>query len=345
MTSLGLSTFTDMVSLVGRLVNDPSTGRQTQIKDAINAAYHWAATNRQWDQLLAADETGRRALGDSNLKTLEASESEAPMPWGATRLKSLFYQDSHQRPIELIETAELYERAGGDLSVTGRPLYAAVIGKTAQYARLPASEAMKFDSDVSNANEVVRVEYTGSTGHVGRAGTFEDLTTGDWTSMVTSSGSQLAGWPITRISIPSTFEGDFRAYRNNGTTKLVEIKADEIPNTNPSSTYVIADRMLLRFWPVPDADYGLTVVYYRLPRRLTEDEDQPEVPVADFLAYRAAAAISRIKGDHQSAQQFDAEAMAAWSGSATEGTPRGNVTVRPARGGLLGGAGVSNWKP
>ena len=339
MTSMGMMTFTQMVTAVGRLVNDPSTGRQVQIKDALNSAYMFAASTMEWDQLLVADETGLRKRGDSTLLTFESGEAEAPMPWGAQSIRSLQYQSISTSAVEMVTPGELFERAGSQLSTSGRPCYACVAGRTAQYQRLPAAEAMKFKAGSTNANLVARVHYLQSTGHIGNEN-FEDLTTATWTSLVMSGGVQAAGWPITRVSLPSTWANVFQGYRNDGTTLILEIDRSEIPVTATNSTYLVADRPLLRLWPVPDKDYAMTVVYYAMPQRMTEDEDQPIMPVADFLTYKAAATVSRIKGDHSSAGNFDSEAGASLTGVSRGEKKFGRAQAVPFRGNFLHQTGM-----
>lgn len=340
MMNLGTQLFTDMVTEVGRLVDNTSTNLQSSIKTALNNALGVAEIANEWEQLVRVDESGLRDRADTTLKTFVDTQAQAPMPWNARTIISMQYQDAAAEPIEILDQETFYRKAGASLNEGGRPRFACVVGTTAQYKELPASEILKFSCPTStNANLVARIHYVLGVGHVGDE-QWEDLATADWTTLKAMALAVVTEWPITRISLPSTWADTFNGFRNNGTTEIISIERAEAPLTATNSTQRVASRPLLRLLPVPDDDLALTVSYRMWHPKLTENEDQPLIPVSEFMVFKAAATIARQLHDSKQATNYSGEASLALSTLSRKTRPMSQTLATPYRGDFLGMTGI-----
>lgn len=340
MVNLGIQQFSDMVTEAGRLVDNTSTALKTSIKSWINTALSVAEVANDWDELLRTDESGLRDRADTAIKTFEASEAWAPMPWNAREITALFFQDSSVDPPDIVTQDELYRRAGSSLNTESRPRFAAMVGTTAQYKKLPASEVLKFKCPTStNANLVARIHYILGAGHVGNE-QWQDLSAADWTTATSMSAAAVLGWPITKIALPSTWADTFNGYRNDGTTEIISIERAEAPLTATNGTQAIASRPLMRLWPVPEQDYAMTIGFRIFHPKLVEDADTPMIPVSQFLVSKAAAQAARQLGDHKRASSLDTEARLALNAISRKSKPAARQFAVPFRGDFLGQSGV-----
>lgn len=344
MTSLSMRQFSVMVTEVGDNIEDRSTARQTTIKADLNTAYAAIATIREWDELITVDESGRRQLDSATPGTLVQDEAEMPLPWNCTRLKGLTYRTRSTGKIDIIEESDLFRLAGSQMNSTGTPRIACVLSRTAQYNKYTAAAAgtLEFKSTSVNANQTIRVHLQKSTAAVGEY-QWVDLSSADWVSTKATSPTVALGWPIKRISIPSTWVDDLIVTDLATSNKqLVRIMADEHPVTAANSKYTVADRLLLRVWPVPSEDLGLTVSYWRRPEALTEDEDTPLMPVSDFMVFKASGTGLRRMGDHKGAREYEREAGALLEAASVGGTLHRRQQATVAGGSVLGMTGVSS---
>jgi hypothetical protein len=308
MTSLGWQTFTDMVSEVGRIVGDSGTGRRRPIKDAMMRNYDGIAAAVEWPQLVAFDESGLRTLGTTTVKSLESGEAEAPAPFYTGKLRGIMLQGQSTPAIEIMQPGLMAELAASQFTASRRPAYAAQIGVTAQTLRLSAAgslTAYATDSSANDGTQTVRIEYKTSGAPIGHESTA--TVSGSFTAGAAISGTAAAGYPISKVTLPSGWAGDFQVRDGSGAV-IVNIPSNLLPATTALTESRTVSRPLYRFWPIPDQDYGLTWTWWRRPRRLLADSDTPEIPVASYLIAATAAEILRHMDKPQAALLHEREA-------------------------------------
>lgn len=308
MTSLGWQNFADMVTDVGRLVGDSSTGRRRPIKDAMMRYYDTIAAAWEWPQLVAFDESGVRDLGSPTIKSLEAGEPEAPAPFYTGKIRSMMLQGVQAPAIEVVQPGLLAELMGSQPTLSGRPRYASHVASTAQTQRLAADSSLTAscpDSNVNNNTLSVVVEYRRESAPVGHESTV--IAAGAFTEGVALPGTAAAGYPISKVVLPSGWAGGL-TIEDTGGTEIVSIRAMFVPlGTVINESQTIA-KPLFRFWPVPDQDYGITWTWWRRPRRLVEDHDTPEIPVTSYLVSATAADILRSMDKLSAAREQERQA-------------------------------------
>jgi len=296
----GLQNLAQMAREVAFAINDFTASKDAKIRQALNRRYLYVAGAFRWQQLEHSDESGLRIFSDITLPTLIGSEGEAPMPLGMGRLISLHHQDSRREQLVALQMREFYARANLQSSSQGRPLVYTKVGETAQYRRLAASGAVTaYSSTSANDALTARVMFRENAGQVGEP---------HWTDVAgpfvagasVGGGVSLAeGYPIERVALPVAWTGTFELKDGSGNS-LVLIQRIEEPATASNSTEVTYTRQLLRFWPVPDTGYGLTVTWLRDVQSLTEDDDAPLMPVSRALVEGAIADMLTQKGEDAS---------------------------------------------
>jgi hypothetical protein len=343
MKALSHQPFTSMIAEVGRLVNDTSAGRQTAIKEALNSKLDIAGSFHDWPDMVRADTNGFRTWDDTTLKTLVSGEAEAPMPYAADEVVGLMYQEGEvNRGIKLVTNQSFFQQAGSSLTTEGRPKIATRIGRTAQHKRCSAVSPMEATSNSTNAGLVARVYYDNTLGAADHT-KWEDVSSADIkNSPAVLSASGRPGWPIEMVSLPAAWESQFRVTATNGGGIILNIEGTEKPATNANDEAQIVSRALWQFWPVPDTDYSLTVLYKLRPRRLYEDEDVPEIPVSSFMVYAAASDIAATMGKSRESALWREMAREALNAAITDATPDEVALAEPLCPGFDSGTGTGH---
>lgn len=316
----------------------PGSNRENNLlKQAINEAYFALVSQRDWPELERVDEIGLRKADDSAIATLEATEREAPMVRDSIRIKSIQTYSPSYREIRITSPAEVFRMLGASTTVSAPPELACIVGRTAQHKRIAAAGPITLKSNVSTNNNdlVVRVTYRPTDGQVGET-IFEDVSGTFSGTGVTLSTQAAAGWSIESVSIPIGWDGNLTI--EDASTTVVQIP-QRAPGASGEQHHRWYSRLLLRFAPLPDADYSAMLSYRLTPPELSDNTDVPLIPVADVLINRAAAAYFRSQRKLSIAREFEVIAerlvQSIMSNEPIDRTP----SLAPRRG-VLGMVGV-----
>lgn len=341
--TLGHKNLSEIVAAAGDIVQDTSTARASSLKASVNRRYREALASDRWPPSLRTDETGLRIASIADLYTFESGEKEAPMPHGCARVESIQIQGVATPPLEWREQRDFYDTIGTTLTTTGIPLIYTDIGTTAQFRRLSAAGTLTCYSNVSaNDNQrTARVYFRPSTEMVADDA-WQDVG-GAFSTGVAMSQACMAGYPIIRVELPVGWVGSFSMQDGAGFV-LVSAQGLEFPQANVNSTRQSIERRLIRVWPVPAADYPATVSWWREADDLTEDEDTPIIPIAEYLIHAAAADIFRQM--HEADQAVAQEQLAGRALRQAEkqfGQTR-TTFAAPRMGNVASMTGVSGWR-
>lgn len=318
-----------------------SAAKEARAKERVNRDYQAIAADYDWPQLLRADESGLRDPSDSNLKTFEAGDAEAPLPHNLGRLKSIQLQTSSfgGGQLEGLDMQDFYDRVSDNLTEAGTPRFYTMIGMTAQTRRIAVAATPTAHSSVTNNNNLkvahikfrkalaVRVDQTSK---LDLSGTF---------STGVSLGYQLpTGYPIERVSLDSGWLGTFRI--NDGTVDIVSIQHTEEPPTSTSALVDVISHPLIRVWPVPNVDYAATLMWVRNPLPLTEDEDTPDIPVSNYLVESCIGWMLSQEGRHKDAAPHIASAEALYRSLVKKNRQDASRRMTPRGRNFLGMTGV-----
>lgn len=341
--TLGHKNLSEIVVQAGRIVQDTSTGRAASIKDAVNRRYREALAVTRWPNMLRVDETGLRNLAVPALATFEAGEKEAPMPQGCGRVESIQLHGISGPPLQWLEQREFYDVLGGVLTNTGTPEFYTDIGTTAQYRRLAEAGTLTCYSNVTanDGQRSVRV-YFRSSAEIVAGDPWQDVS-GTFSTGVTMNQSCFAGYPIMRVELPAGWVGGFTMQDGSGNV-LVAAQSVEFPKENANSTRQTIERRLIRVGPIPSVDCGATVTWQREVDDLTESEDTPVIPVAEYLIHGAAADIFRQMGKDRPASVQDALAARALRQAAKLHGHTRTTFAPPRMGNVASMTGVREWR-
>ena len=342
MTGFGTAPLALMVSEVQRIVQDTSTARQTDIKKSLNRLYDQVGVQMEWPQLIAADETGLRKL-NATPKTFVGEDAYVPMPHAAATVRGVHLQDVSHPPIEIIPAGRLYEIAGANLNMVGRPRYLAKVGVTAQFVALDEDDSVTLINETSASNDnvySVTIEYQ----RAGGVSLVEqtEVVTGAFSAGVQLSSTVQSGYSISKVHLPIGWAGNLAIY-DSSDVLLVNIHAILAPGgtTMAGQTRTVATT-LMRAWPIPDADYAATIVYQRKPYALTLDSDTPEIPVSSYLIEKVASDLLMQENKGQLAVMHEQRANAMLA-AFMRGSSLGPVVAVPYRGGIMGMTGVGRY--
>jgi len=345
-TNQGLMTFGQLADEVGVLIEDSSAGRRPSIKSSIARLYDAACAESGFSGQDKVDSSGLRngASSASTIKTLENGEAEFPLPYGVGRLKSLHHQSVlAARTLIGVDPQELFDRAGSDLNTTGTPLYYAEVGYTAQWRRLSAASVLTAYASLPNndGSKTVRVVFRTQAAYTGET-LYHDLTGSFSTGLSLAEGATFeAGWPIESVYLPPAWVGRFMI--QTGSTEIVDIRGWVAPSTSNTELDKAYRRKLIRVWPVPSMDYGLTVTWRNAPRRLALESDVIEIPVAGYLVHAAAADVLTTMGLLQKASVQMSLAIKKLEDSKNQNLPSTSRSMRPKYRNMLGTSDIPLW--
>lgn len=341
--TLGHKLLSEIVADAGAIIQDTSTSRATFLKSAINRRYREAVTSDRWPSSLRTDETGLRNYGITDLFTFVAGEKEAPMPQGCARVENIQLQNVSTPPLEWREQGDFYNSVGSQIDVTGIPVMYTDIGTTAQYRRLSAAGVVTcFSNVVANDNQrSVRVWFKSAA----------DVVSGDaWTDVsgAFSTGVSLTqavaeGYPISRVELPAGWVGSF-SIQDGSAVAIANIQSLEFPKENVNSTRQTMERRLIRVWPAPTSDYAATISWWREVPDLTEDQDSPIIPIAEYLVHGAAADGFRQMGRLDEAGRQDSLAMRALRQAEKQSGQTRTTFSIPRRGNVASMTGLWGWR-
>lgn len=338
---LGYDNLAAIRAQIQRFCYDTGTNSTATLNHAVNDELQTVAARHQWPQLIRVDKSGLRTPSDSNLKTIEAADEFVPLPFTTGRLLSLHHQNSVSGRTELDakDPEEFSEIAGNRTTQTGVPQIYRYVGQTAQVRRHAAGSLTLFCTTSGNDNVrevVVRLRH--STGSMLDT-VAKIVVTGTFSSGVSLGVTVGAGYDIESVEIPSGWVGNLRIADSAG-TNVVHWMHYEVPVTATTTDRDYLSRQLIEVWPIPSADYPLTVHWQRDPRPLRADEDVPEIPVSGFLTETVAAVLLEQAGRHQDASVRRGRAehkLEAFRGLHRQDAPR---VARPFGGNVLGATGV-----
>lgn len=334
--SLQVQTFLSMQTEVGRVVQDTSTIRKASIKDALNRALGIASEMFEWPQLLKADESGVRYLSDTTLTTFMSGDPYAVAPFGCGRIKALVPQVTTWGNIEIISSDALYQRVGSQLNIVGKPMLAAITGRTVQFIPIDTQGVCSVlcTSDANDNILTLRFYFRSSAMQPGDA-TWVDVSGAFSTAAVLPTNDTVAaGYSLEAIGVPVGWAGSIILQdRNNITVGVVAMT--EQPDTSVNGTIITLSRPLMRLWPIPDADYAATWIWWRVPLRLTEDSDIPEIPVSAFLVAKASAEIFSQMGKQAPAQLWEGRAATYLKLATGQNTATKRIQAAPYMGNLV----------
>ena len=324
--------------------NDGSHPRfKAKVVSAVNRALFKAAGRHDWKELRRSSALGTRQQGGS-VYTLEAGEQYFPAPLAAVRIESIMLTSPGRCELAEIPSEELARYAYSNQG-SGAPRYWAHWGKTAQYLPISADVALEAISDSDGndtANNPLDVEV-----HYLREGHFEGEVTrtvlaGDFSTGVALPTNVASGWSIMRLALPAGWVGSFQIRETATPANVVaSVSGLEYPTTNPTNDALVFEHDLLRLDKPTDVDRSGIITYLASPRRLAEDSDIPELPVAVFLIEEASATLSH--GDREAFTRHRGNAeMALRDAIAQQSkTDRGAV---PLGHNPLDATGVISWK-
>ena len=341
MGSQGVQIFTNLVDEVANFIQDTSTSRKARIKEALNRSYQLAVDAHDWPQLLRVSDMGHRFELDATgatAHTFMSGDGHAPLPIDCMHVYGIVANDStatssdataspgpgvlmHQMSPTMFHgefgyggvTATSATSFDESLSTTRTPRYWCFSGTTAQYLPVATStdeQNFKFSSSHANANKVARFYFRRP--NLAGETSWADVTAADWTSEFAFSGTESEeGYPITRIVVPSGWQGTLVAKTNDDVVVVSWEDPEGGIAANTTGPFVI-QAPLIKVWPVPSGfDVRATIIYKRQPLSLTEDEDTIEIPVHNFIVEKSIAHIFRQMRRHGTATQHDMIAMEA----------------------------------
>ena len=149
------------------------------------------------------------------------------------------------------------------------------------------------------------------------------------------------GYPLRMIVLPSGWHGTLTVKDGSSNTIVTIAGVEEPPSATNTAQQIIA-RSLMRLWPVPDAAYVLSLVWWMEPTRLSEDGDVPLIPVAPYLVHKAAAAAFLQMDKTADAAREESEAQAAIMAAIGQHRQDRLRVARPAMGSMVA-RGYRSW--
>lgn len=338
---LGYDNLAAIRAQIQRVTYDTGSNSTASLNHWINDELQAVVARHQWPQLLRVDKSGLRAPSDSNLKTIESGDEFVPLPFTTGRLLSLHHQSgvSGQTELEAKDPQAFSELVGNRLTQTGVPMIYRYVGQTAQ-VRKAAAGTPTLTCTVSGNDNVREVTVRLRSSAAAQIDTQSKVVVSGVFSAGVSLGLAIgAGYDIEAVSVPTGWVGNLRITDSAGTL-IVNWNHYEVPTTATTTDKEVISRQLIEVWPIPQADYPLTVHWYRDPRPMRADEDTPEIPVSAYLIDAVTANLLEQAGRHKDAQarRLGAErALRALMGQHKQDAPR---VARPFGGNLLNATGV-----
>lgn len=297
-------TVSDMVTEIGRIVEDVSPSRKVSIKEALIREYDALVEVYEWPQLTKVDSSGKRsgAPAHSGVATLESGDAYYPAPYGCGFLKSMQLLTIAMGPFSVVDPQEFFDQAGSAPSATGVPWMMTEIGRTAQWRSTGAdATTLSVHCSVATNNgnsKAVRVWYRKADSYVADE-TYQDVTGNFSLGVVLASGAEFdaATYPIAAIHLPEGWVGNCQIV-TAGNVVVAEIPPYVAPT---SSSALVGDRLyarkLYQVFPVPATDFGCAITWWATAKRLTGDGDVPVIPVANYLVEAVSADILHQMGE------------------------------------------------
>jgi hypothetical protein len=320
MSELGSDTLSQMRTEVFGLLGEISTpGRQQKVDAALNRALERIAKEGHFPTLQRVDEVGLNKPSDTSTDTLKSGEAFYPLPWGCRDVQSIILHSPSGTVLEQLTAATLYTRYS--VTATGTPMNYAIVGETVQHARLSVADTVVITGDATNNSlSTLRIWYRANDDYTGEV-TSQLFDVGStFGAGVTTSGTLAAGWPIERIAVNDKWIGDITITRTTGGTQLAKISGPFLPIAGNPMRRTLT-RPLARVCPLPDGNLKATVIWRRMPQRLINPSDIPEIPVATSMVYAAAAEMLRIDRKFVQANVYEAKVSQALDGTQKAESP------------------------
>ncbi len=311
MTTLDQLPLSDVVSEVSDLVQDGKSETQAFIKALANQALSLAAKAHDFPQLLKLETIGVQNLADSATKPVLSSSPYFSAPTRATKVVAAWDLGAGGKPLQEMTAGNAIDRwVGADAdnidSGASRPLYYARVGSTAQYRALISDGKLtvKSSSDQNSSLEC-RVYFRKAAGILGEE-VYEDVT-GDFSAGVEMTVPAEAGWTVTRVIVPPGWKGSV-TLEDTGGRIIAAMQNPEEPNATANTRARHLQRNLYRVFPAPSGDIGVGFLCKSTPLRLVDDGDVPEIPVHNFMVWKAASMLMRARRYGTLAREFSNQA-------------------------------------
>jgi hypothetical protein len=216
-----------------------------------------------------------------------------------------------------------------------------IVGETIQWKPLATNQLVKVvASDAANNSiATVRITYTEADGYTGE--TVSEKLTGAFSTGVSTTKAVLAGWNIHRIRASENWKGEIKVQQTSDDADIANLRAPYQPEAG-NTVQRLDTRLLIRVWPVPNADYQGTVIWRHIPRKLVNASDILEIPAFSAIAYMAAADLLKVDQEFLKAREYERDATGAMTDAIAGETQKGSVS-RPRMGNVMRATGFRPW--
>ncbi len=304
--------FLNLRNKVKRFVQHATDGDiDSLVNDAINFVYQEGATRHDWPQMLVVREgfsqlTHRDDFTDIDGNPVATTNDTAggwemngmfALPSEVDELFSLFQgapSGTFVAPprIQLLEADEFYLRVSHDPDQAGIPQVFTKLGVTPLRIPLVQNENLRVkSSSASDSNDVTIQGFLGNNNWISQN---QAKVTLNGTADVQFSGSWRRGWSLSRISVEGSHAGTIQIF--GATTNLLyfSLRSQSAAGVLDDS-YSSDIKPLVRVWPTLNSSQPITLIYKKYLRPLINDEDEIEIPIANYIEEAAIARIYEYK--------------------------------------------------
>lgn len=173
--------------------------------------------------------------------------------------------------------------------------------------RLPLLKNEPLTAVSNSGSDTNKILITGRVGSNNWIGESTDVVTLSGTTPVASTaGNWREGWNISRITIQGTHAGTVQIYGSTTNALYWSRRATAVDGTGPSFDSEI--KTLLRLWPVSTEQTRYTIYYKASLRPLIHDQDELQIPIAQYVEEKAIARLYEYKRLNDLAQVHEARA-------------------------------------
>lgn len=259
---LGYATFDEIVDQVSKHTQELDTGALSRIRQAVNTGYDIAVRRADWPALVRARETGI---------TTTSGDRFLYLPKDVAKVYFLVPSDigdviPHQTIYDLFTTISQFSTTPGSV------YRYADAGESGTKASIATAEAITVFPGGSAENYNLRIH-----GRNGDDEIFEN---------VTISNS-------TPASSTNTFEEIYAFVSGGEHTGIITLSG--VSSSTEYATIGTNERTAkykrLRVWSVPSSAESIAIFFQKRVQKLTNDDQVPEIPVAQYLVHYAIAQV------------------------------------------------------
>lgn len=269
-------TYEELYTQIGSYIQDTSSARQQQIKDAINREYAKVVEEIGWPQLMRA-----RTFTLANTDVLYLSKDIGSI--------LLIVDTTDDRVLDGTDIVDLYYRYASSVGVSGAPIKYSFDGEYGQKASFASAETIRFVSS-SAADTTQQFVVWGISGGEQK---YETITL-NGTTLVTSTNSYTE---INRISTGDTSRvGVVTVTGSSSSTEYATIARNE--NTARYKRYKI----------LGNSTNSILLFHKKIPEKLVNAYDIPEIPISMYLFEKVTAEMFQLQRKWAPASFHKAEA-------------------------------------